>query len=286
VINLKVKMLELKQLYVLNILVMLLLGAGGDPEKAPSGGMTRSEQELLGKYLLQRLLGRSDIREKAEPFQRIAERAAFDDLLSSASVVYPEYESDTAVEDVDYEYNEDVREPELKQPSQTIATIVPAPSTHKLDHKYCTDCKAVQSPTKTRFSMPLTTLGIKKYYLGIFFKANWSRAAQYCRYHGMHLASIASSQEQSMLEEHIQSIGFGHEHFWTSGTDQAQEGKFFWMSTGKPVTYENWNAGEPNNYQYEGGELEHCLELWNRDGKGLKWNDTPCSFQTFFICEL
>jgi len=81
-------------------------------------------------------------------------------------------------------------------------------------------------------------------------------------------------------------IGFGHEHFWTSGTDQAEEGKFFWMATGKPLTYENWNIGEPNNYEYEGGEREHCLELWNRDGKGLKWNDTPCSFETFFICEV
>ena len=25
--------------------------------------------------------------------------------------------------------------------------------------------------------------------------------------------------------------------------------RFFWMSTGKPITYENWNAGEPNNFQ-------------------------------------
>ena len=62
--------------------------------------------------------------------------------------------------------------------------------------------------------------------------------------------------------------------------------RFFWMSTGKPMTYENWNAGEPNNFQYENGEQEHCLELWNRDGKGLRWNDTPCSFETFFVCEV
>merc|ERR1719422_14239 len=68
--------------------------------------------------------------------------------------------------------------------------------------------------------------------------------------------------------------------------DELEEGKFFWMSTGKPVTYENWNAGEPNNFQYENGEQEHCLELWNRDGKGLRWNDTPCSFETFFVCEV
>lgn len=118
-------------------------------------------------------------------------------------------------------------------------------------------------------------LGTKKYYLGIFFKANWYKAEQYCRFHGMHLASINSGDEQKNLEEHIQSFGMGHEHFWTSGTDQAEEGKFFWMSTGKPMTYENWNAGEPNNFQYENGEQEHCLELWNRDGKGLRWNDTP-----------
>ena len=44
------------------------------------------------------------------------------------------------------------------------------------------------------------------------------------------------------------SLGMGHEHFWTSGTDQGEEGKFFWMSNGKPVTFENWNAGEPNNF--------------------------------------
>jgi len=154
-----------------------------------------------------------------------------------------------------------------------------------VDVERCADC-GDNSQVHSRFSMPLTTLGNKKYYLGIFFKANWYKAEQYCRFHGMHLASVNSENEQKNLEEHIQSFGMGHEHFWTSGTDQAEEGKFFWMSTGKPMTYENWNAGEPNNFQYENGEQEHCLELWNRDGKGLRWNDTPCSFETFFVCEV
>ena len=58
----------------------------------------------------------------------------------------------------------------------------------------------------------------------------------------------------------------------------------FMLDLGGHVT--NWNAGEPNNFRYENGEEEHCLELWNRDGKGLKWNDTPCSFETYFICEV
>jgi len=39
-------------------------------------------------------------------------------------------------------------------------------------------------------------------------------------------------------------IGLGHEHFWTSGTDQGEEGSFFWFGNGKPITFTNWNAGE------------------------------------------
>jgi len=151
----------------------------------------------------------------------------------------------------------------------------------------CTNCVDGDAgrAASNRWTMPLHRLGDKQYYLGIFFKANWYKAEQYCRFHGMHLASINSADEQKDLQDHIQAYGMGHEHFWTSGTDQGEEGKFFWMSTGRPVTFENWNAGEPNNFQYEDGEQEHCLEMWDRDGKGMKWNDTPCSFSTFFICE-
>lgn len=84
----------------------------------------------------------------------------------------------------------------------------------------------------------------------------------------------------------FQIPGYGREHFWTSGTDLAEEGNFFWMANGRPLTFVNWNAGEPNNFRYENGEEENCLELWNRDDKGLKWNDSPCSFETYFICEV
>lgn len=67
----------------------------------------------------------------------------------------------------------------------------------------------------------------------------------------MHLASIASQEENDRLEKHIKDFGLGHEHFWTSGTDQAEEGTFFWMANGRPITFENWNVGEPNNFRYD-----------------------------------
>ena len=70
---------------------------------------------------------------------------------------FTQYGGDATVEDVDYEYSEaEFQVPELKQPSQTIATIVPAPTSHKEDHKCelnrvfifsidCPSCKKVHS---------------------------------------------------------------------------------------------------------------------------------------------
>ncbi|XP_062132046.1 uncharacterized protein LOC133842810 isoform X1 [Drosophila sulfurigaster albostrigata] len=159
------------------------------------------------------------------------------------------------------------------------------PSENEIDSD-CPNCVDESQYMPNKWTMPLLKLGEKRYYLGIFFKANWFKATQYCRYHGMHLASISSQEENDRLEKHIRDFGLGHEHFWISGTDLADEGNYFWMATGRPITFTNWNAGEPNNFRYENGEEENCLELWNRDGKGLKWNDSPCSFETYFVCEV
>jgi hypothetical protein len=76
----------------------------------------------------------------------------------------------------------------------------------------------------------------------------------------MHLASISSQEENDKLEKHIKDFGLGHEHFWTSGTDQGEEGTFFWMANGRPVTFENWNTGEPNNFRYFLSILLPCLK--------------------------
>ena len=43
--------------------------------------------------------------------------------------------------------------------------------------------------------------------LNVSLQANWYKAEQYCRFHGMHLASINSEEEQRNLQEHIQSFG-------------------------------------------------------------------------------
>ena len=50
----------------------------------------------------------------------------------------------------------------------------------------------------------------------MLFQANWYKAEQYCRYHGMHLASINSAEEQDNLEDHITSFGKWRRHFMLS----------------------------------------------------------------------
>ncbi|XP_011880970.1 PREDICTED: uncharacterized protein LOC105569256 [Vollenhovia emeryi] len=257
-------------------------------DKNISTAETDAVQALLARYLQRRLQGSqlstppppsvlfsSDHRARV---RQATQRGPPSNSLVSRNVSDNDGDHRPVPEDYD-DYEDDLEGYEDSERSRTRFDLLAD------DCPNCVD-EHSSSLAASRWTMPLLKLGEKRYYLGIFFKANWYRASQYCRYHGMHLASIASQEENDRLEKHIKDFGLGHEHFWTSGTDQAEEGTFFWMANGRPITFENWNVGEPNNFRYENGEEEHCLELWNRDGKGLKWNDSPCSFETFFVCEV
>jgi len=283
----------------LAVLTLLLPTPHGDPLPQPARSKKTGSQELLTKYLLSRLgIQQSPAKERSsepgpDPLQKLLDHAKANiDVIDFSNPAERYSESD---------HLRFPRQPELYStleggagaerdnpaPSHTVPVFLPFPGAEHARPARAALRSVAPPPAALAAApaLPTAAVGGKQFYIGIFFKANWYRAEQYCRYHGMHLASVGSEAEQRDLQEHITSFGLGNEHFWSSGTDQAEEGKFFWMSTGKPITYENWNAGEPNNFQYENGETENCLELWNRDGKGLKWNDTPCSFESFFVCE-
>lgn len=54
----------------------------------------------------------------------------------------------------------------------------------------------------------LNSIQFNVYFFLFFpFQANWFKATQYCRYHGMHLASISSQEENDRLEKHIRDFG-------------------------------------------------------------------------------
>ncbi|XP_034236316.1 C-type lectin mannose-binding isoform-like [Thrips palmi] len=100
----------------------------------------------------------------------------------------------------------------------------------------------------------------------------------------MRLATISSQEENDKVAMYIKNSGLGGEYFWIGASDLAQQGKYVWMSTGEPVVYSNWLAGEPNHLT-ENGEVEHCVHLWEQS-HGFTWNDKICSTLFNFICEM
>lgn len=71
-------------------------------------------------------------------------------------------------------------------------------------------------------------------------------------------------------------------NFWTSGTRSGNNKTFFWMESGKNLTFTNWNDGEPNSHAFY-AEPEECLQL--RFSGSWKWNDVACSYTYNVICE-
>lgn len=72
--------------------------------------------------------------------------------------------------------------------------------------------------------------------------------------------------------------GLPREFYWTSGNDEANEGKWIWISTQQNITVENWRSNQP-----DGGLKENCLYLHSRDE--FKWGDWMCNLPQYFICE-
>lgn len=70
------------------------------------------------------------------------------------------------------------------------------------------------------------------------------------------------------------------DRFWTSLTDEDNEGYWIWMSTMETLNgYVNWYPGQPDN----GGAFynEHCMTMNNPTG----WGDTQCKDSWDAICE-
>jgi hypothetical protein len=95
--------------------------------------------------------------------------------------------------------------------------------------------------------------------------STWSDAEAQAVSLGGHLATINNAAEDGWIRTNVATAdGINGEDGWIGFTDAASEGTFVWTS-GEPVTYINWGAGEPNNAN--GGENAGQLRT---DGR---WND-------------
>ena len=90
---------------------------------------------------------------------------------------------------------------------------------------------------------------------------NWADARLQCVTRGYDLATISSSEENTL----VQNITTGTD-CWIGLNDIVNEGTFLWPDGSSP-TYTEWGSGEPNNL---GGE--DCVHIIGTD-----WNDLPCT---------
>ena len=105
----------------------------------------------------------------------------------------------------------------------------------------------------------------------------WEEAEVYCEQNGGHLVCIGSEAENNFLsewldEENIDYVSIGY-------TDREAEDEWVWLNE-EETTYENWNAGEPNNGLdiYENQNYAYMY-------KNGTWDDGRNYAKKSFFCE-
>ncbi|MBI5361753.1 MAG: hypothetical protein HZA53_01155 [Planctomycetes bacterium] len=96
--------------------------------------------------------------------------------------------------------------------------------------------------------------------------ASWSAAQARAVQLGGNLVTIGDQAEHDWLTQTFHNFQAVDIDLWTGFNDSVVEGTFAWVS-GQPITYTNWDLGEPNN---GGGTEDYCamrknnpLALWN-----------------------
>ncbi len=118
----------------------------------------------------------------------------------------------------------------------------------------------------------------KNKYLVFPEHVTWHHAVRICRQHGGHLVRVGDADEQAFLVKLLTSVDSKYDSFWIDASDEEAESQWH-NSLGEPLSYANWDSGQPNN----GDNLQHYANM--RRDLGGKWNDDVSSKRRRFICE-
>ena len=103
---------------------------------------------------------------------------------------------------------------------------------------------------------------------------SWTEAEAEAQALGGHLVAINDAAEQQWIVETFPGLQGPNAEFdsylWIGLNDAEVDGEFRW-SNGDPVTYTNWNQGEPNNFNGD----EDYVHIYNFDNGAFEWNDIP-----------
>ncbi|XP_015976807.2 C-type lectin domain family 4 member E [Rousettus aegyptiacus] len=115
-----------------------------------------------------------------------------------------------------------------------------------------------------------------------FFSTNtmtWTASLKNCSNMGAHLVVINTQEEQEFLFRAKPR----KREFYIGLTDQVVEKQWEWLD-GTPLiqSLSFWDIGEPNNI----ATVEDCATIRDSSNPRQNWNDVPCFFNMFWICEM
>ena len=124
---------------------------------------------------------------------------------------------------------------------------------------------AAPAPTTTAPAYATYSFNGSRYAL---FEMNmsWDDCKAYCESLGGHLATITSAEEQAFLNSTV--LPHGNKNTYYIGLTRANAFSNWHWITGEPVTYYNWDSGEPNY------DNEHWVHIYRRIKTRGKWNNT------------
>ncbi|MBI3867281.1 MAG: VCBS repeat-containing protein [Verrucomicrobia bacterium] len=153
---------------------------------------------------------------------------------------------------------------------QVVSTSLPAPGTTTFDllDRFSVSFSEDLNPEVTRLARRPSLYGGHAY-LRTSVASSWRVAAAEAKAMGGNLVTINDASENQWL---LDQFGGG---LWIGLTDEAQEGAFAWQD-GAPLSYVNWNPGEPNN----SGQEDYAVLM-----NGGQWNDESLAASHFGIIE-
>ncbi|ESP05276.1 hypothetical protein LOTGIDRAFT_102752, partial [Lottia gigantea] len=105
---------------------------------------------------------------------------------------------------------------------------------------------------------------------------NWTHAQVICEMDGGHLFVADTTEKIAILRKYcFKHVACG----WVGATDILREDDWYWLN-GVPVDRNMFKIGEPTNTNGD----ENCLG--NFALTAPSFNDIPCSYKYYFMCEV